>query len=93
MLIVDKRNIIVHSSLNGGLVEDFGVFLSIFQPSNSGFFPPQGFFLLSSFFDFDEDFLLLLSVFFRSAFRNDVLLQVAHILLKFFLMGEYVSEL
>ena len=48
-LFLEVRNSIVHPMLNGGVVKELGVYFSFFEPVDSRFLSPKGFFLVPSF--------------------------------------------
>lgn len=63
-LFLNKRDVIAHSSLNSGSVEEFGVSFALFQPSNPVFLLPIYLLLLSSLLQLVVDALLLLKGYF-----------------------------
>ena len=87
-----ESDIIAHSSLNSGSVEEFSVSFSLFQPSDSGLLLPVYLLLLSSLLQLIVDVMLLLKGSFCVASCAYFLLQFRQGFLKIMLRLEDVSE-
>jgi hypothetical protein len=60
LLIFQLRNAIYEMFVDHGVVEEFGVFLTLFEPLNPRFLSPKDFLLLVYFFQFPLDDIILL---------------------------------
>jgi len=59
-LFLNERDVVMHSSLNSGSVEEFGVSFALLQPSDPGLLLPIYFLLLPPLLQLVVDALLLL---------------------------------
>lgn len=75
-----------------GFVEEFGVFVSLFEPLNLGFLLPQDFLLFSPFLQLSDYSAFLLNQILTSTVRDDLLLDSFHSGLEFALLLLDISK-
>ena len=93
LLVFQEEYFVFLTMVQHGFVEEFGFFVSLFEPLNSGFLLPQDFLLFSPFLELSDYSAFLLSQILTLTIRNDLLLDSFHSGLEFVLLLLDITKL